>query len=280
MSILKPVRVEEYILDELKSGPKENILLVESIQKKRPHTTKQAIYSALRKMKEEEIILSSKKVTSLHAIWLEKIEAYVEQARQSYSSVKNIGNFLNLEDGDKIRYSFQDSYKTDVFWTHAYYLLLEKLLPGEPVYLYNPHEWFLLTKPENEQALIRATTEKNHPFLIAVGGNNWLDKKIRSEFGGDMSQCHLLREPLFSGSYYCNVFGDFLVEVWIDKVVSQKIEDFYQTTSTWNSSDKERLEEILSQKGSTKLVISRNKKKADRIKASLRKYFAIKKTVN
>lgn len=277
MSLLKPIRIEEYVLEELKNGPKETVNLINEVKDKRPNTTKQAVYTALRKMKVEQIVLSSKKVTALHAIWIQKMRVYLENASQNYSTVQNPGNFLTLEDGDKIRYSFKDSYKTDVFWTHAYYLFLEILEPGEPVYLYNPHELFLLLNPENEIALFEATIKKGFPLLVTTGNTTWLDKKVREYFDGERSQYHTLSRPLFPNNYYINIFGDFLIEVWLDETVSEKIAEFYQRTSEWNTATHKELENIFSQKGPTKLVISKNLKKTKRLKASLRRHFAIKK---
>lgn len=276
MSLIKPKLVKESILNHLKNGPVLILSLIEKIQEDRPKTTKQAVYAALRSLKDEELVLTLKGTASLNVTWINQMTSYFDQAKKNYTQKSSPGYFLELEDTERIKYYFNDVHKADVFWTHAYHLLLETLRPNEPVFLYNPHEWFLLARTENEESVIENTTQRGHPFLVTAGGATFLDKSVRKYFDGTMSQYHALKVPLFpENNYYINIFGDFLIEAWLDKGIAQRVEILYQTADSWDESIAEKFSDVLDANGRMRIVISRNRKKAERLKKSLRKSFAL-----
>ncbi|MFH0969254.1 MAG: hypothetical protein V1804_01980 [Patescibacteria group bacterium] len=277
MLLNKPKRIEDYILSHLKNGPVLMLDLVKKLQEDRPGTTKQAVYASLRLLKQNEQIITFKGLASLNIAWLNQMINYFNFAKHNYVKGENQGSFIDLEDKEKIKYYFQNSIKADIFWTHAYYLLMEQMEEKEPIFLYNPHEWFLLARNENEKEVIKTTIERGHPFLMASGGNTFLDKYVRKYYSNELDQYYSLEKPLFKeNNYYVNIFGDFLIEVWLDKNITEKVEKFYQATETWNNNIPTDLKNILDTKGRMKMVISRNHKKAERIKRSLKKYFSIK----
>ena len=279
MNILSPKRIDEHIISILRKGPLTCLEIVSKINERRPQTTKQAVYSALRMLKSREQIIILKGTASLSIAWLNKMTSYLELATQSYFQGDHQGSLLDLKDKEKIKYYFNSIHKADLFWTQAYYLLLEALPDEEPVFLYNPHEWFLVSRPENETTIVSETIRKNHLFLLTVGGNTFLDHHVKKFFNGEQSQYNVLSKPLFpKNNYYLNVFGDFIIEAWIDDHISNKIEVLYNNTSKWSADIQKESEKILALNGKMRIVISRNRKKAEKIKRSLRKYFAIRST--
>ncbi|EKD46507.1 MAG: hypothetical protein ACD_67C00211G0003 [uncultured bacterium] len=278
MSINKPKRIEEYLIFYLKKGPIKCLNLVTKIQEERPGTTKQAVYSALRQLRAEENIIIAKGFASLNIAWLNKMTSFFDLAKNNYIKNSNSGSFLDLEDNERIKYYFHTLQKADVFWTHAYYLLLERLKEHEPVFLYNPHEWFLLARTENELACVTDTIAKNHQFLVTSSSTTLLDKFVSRYFDGTKSQYNMLSKPMFKESnYYVNVFGDFLIEAWLDKNIIAEVENIYQTSQEFDDATKNAFHNVLDMEGRMRIVISRNHKKAERFKKSLTKGFAIKK---
>ena len=278
MSLIKPQKVEELIVKRLKNGPVLTLDLVQKIKQDRPNTTKQAVYAAVRKMKAEEMILTVKGASSLNMTWINEMITYLDLAKRHYVNKGSQGSILDMEDGERIKYYFTDSHRGDIFWTHAYFLLLENLASDEPVFLYNPHEWFLLAREENERSVIRSTVSAGHLFLLTACGETFLDKHIRKQFDGTDSQYNLLRQPLFPDTnYYLNIFGDYLIEVWLDKKVAADIESLYRSTGAWSESVSGTFRNILELNGRLRMVISRNHAKAERLKKMFRKGFAIPK---
>ena len=252
--------------------------LVTLVNQDRPGTTKQAVYAALRGLKKTEAIVTYKGVASLNLTWIYGRINFFALARQNYAKGEaSEGSFIDLADREKIQYFFKSAVKADIFWTHALYLLLERSQPGEPVYLYNPHEWFLLARYDNESKFFRTINRQGHRVLLTAGADTYLDQYVRQYFDNDLSQYHMRDQPLFKDSnYYLNVLGDFLIEVWLDKKMIAKVEQCYQETKSWDAAAKQRLNAIVNIEGRMKLVISRNHAKAERIKKMLRRNFILK----
>ena len=76
-------------------------------------------------------------------------------------------------------------------------------------------------------------------------------------------------------NYYLNIFGDFLIEVWLDKEIADEVESLYRTATSFDEAAKEKIQKILARQGRMRLVISRNHKKATKLKRILAKDFAI-----
>jgi hypothetical protein len=278
MIINHPKRIEDYILLHLKDEPVLMLDLVGKIQQDRPKTTKQAVYAALRVLKKNEQIVTYKGTAALNLTWLNAMADYFDLAKHNYSEGNfEQGNFIDLADKEKIKYHFQSAVKADIFWTHALFLLVEKAKSGEPVFIYNPHEWFLLARNENESQVFKTINQKNHAVLLTSGKATFLDRHVRKYFDNDLSQYNLKEKPLFEkNNYYLNIIGDFLIEVWLDEKIADKVEEIYQQTISWDDAVVEKLKNILALEKKMKIVISRNKKKADKIKRSLKNDFVIK----
>jgi len=276
MSLVKPKNIEENLLFLLKRGPQKCLDLVTKIKEIRPQTTKQAVYAALRMLKNEQSIVIAKGIASLNLSWLNEMTNFFASAKSSYVKNSNDGSFLALADKERIKYYFQTVEKADIFWTHAVYILVEQLKEKEPIFFYNPHEWFLLARSKNEQAFIDSFAQKNHPFLLTAGGNAPLDKHISTSFDGTKSQYNMLTKPMFKeNNYYLNIFGDFLIEVWLDKEIANEVENLYQTATSFDEGANAKIQKLLARRGRMRLVISRNHKKATRLKKILARDFAI-----
>lgn len=278
MNLLKPSSIEEYIVSLLQKRAFSGAELLGEIQKSRPGTTKQALYAALRKLRGMEIVVMHKKVISLSSIWVIKMTEFFQLAKHFYTkSVVTDQGFLNLDDGDRISYTFKNPSVADVFWGHAFDVLSEITPLTEPIYIYNPHEWFFLARRDSEKVLFDKITGTGKQILVIAGGATTLDKSISKDFDGKTSQYYPTNENLFEKrNYYLNIFDDFLIEAWIDETVAKKLDSFYETTKVWNSSAEASIKKIMTSEGKNKLTISRNKKRAEKFKIMFKKYFYIK----
>lgn len=277
MFLNKENSIENLVCQSLRDGSVSTLSLIDSVRKIRPKTTKQGFYFALRNLKRGEVVVIHNKRVSFNIRWLKNMDRFFRIAEQHYSE-DGLGrdNFLNLRDGEKISYLFASPAETDMFWGHALVLLSETLPDqNEPVYLYNPHEWFLVARRESELECIKLITQKRR-FLLTAGGKTPLDHSVSSDFDGDKSQYYMADNSIFpKNNYYLNVIGDFIIEVRIDPSLAQKIEQLYAQAEVDNGVSKEKLKEIVRDKGRSKMTISRDKNKAERLKKVLRKYFYI-----
>lgn len=269
--------IEDLIRAKLQHGPTDTAILIADIQKKRPKTTKQGVYAVLRNLRREEIVILHNKKASFNLRWLKQMERFFAVAEQHYvDGGFGRDNFLNLRDGEKIAYHFSTPAETDKFWGHALIILAEASASNnEPVYLYNPHEWFLIAREKSERECIAVITKKRR-FLLVAGRKTPLDRAVAKEFDGNTSQYHMLERPLFTkNNYYLNIVGDFLIEVWLDPHIAASVETLYQKVKKLTEEVRADLIKTVSGKGKSKLVISRNAKKVERLKNMLKKNFYI-----
>jgi len=277
--LLKPKTVEEQALLLLKDGSLGTVELLEKINSSRAGTTKQAFYQALRKLRKEEVVVLYSKRVSLSHIWIEKMSDYLSKAKMNYGAIEKPNeDFLILEDGEKVSYNFKNPTTMDIFWGHAFGILSNKIAKDEAVLIHNPHEWFLVAREESEKLLFAGISNNNRRLFLLCGKNTGLDRNVKTHFDGDRLQYHILEKPLFEKeNYYINIFGNYIIEAWIDESVAKEIDDFYIKNKTIGKETIEELKHIVSKKGRNKLVISNNKRKARKMKAMFKKYFVIKK---
>ncbi len=276
--MLDSKKLNQYILEQLKYGPRVIVKLIEDIKKARAYTTKQGVYAALRELKKQEAVVTHHKQASLNLKWLNQQSAYFFTARSNYLSDTGAGDFSQLNQGEKIAYYFMKPALTDAFWCHVIYILIERQKLRGPVFLYNPHCWFFVARPESERALRDYMTERRCQYLMTVYGQTPLDRYIKNEFDCSNSQYYMSPRAYFSRSnYYLNVIGDFLIEVWINPVIAQKIENLYQETKAVDGMIVKALSSIINSRGRSRLVISCDKKKAKILSQRLARNFYIRR---
>lgn len=275
MSIPTSLSIEQWLLQALQQGPRRIVGIISELKDARPGTTKQGVYAALRVLKKQEKVVLHRGRASLNSAWVSSMANFFSIAERYYRNEDSgDGNFLHLQDGEKISYSFKDAVLTDAFWGHAFHLLVATEQPGAPVYLYNPHQWFLIAREKSETELISFVLKSKRQYLLTVGSSLPLDKHISSLFDGEQSQYYMRSDALFpKNNYYVNIIGDFIIEAWTDADVANKIDDMYASTGVYSETIKKELEDIISSQGKTKLVISRNKRKAEKYKNMLKKFF-------
>lgn len=272
---MKHRNLADHILEELKSGPRKSTVLIESLQRIRPGTTKQAVYAALRNLRLEEKITVHGKHVSLSRIWVAKMAKFFSNASRSYTAMAiSDDGFLNLEPGDRIVYNFKNPITADVFWAHAFDLLAEITPKHTPIHIWNPHEWFFLAHHESERALFDRVIESGKQIFLMCGNKDPLDRYIAKEFDGERAQYYMTNEKIFPRSnYYVNVFGTYILEVFIDEKTANAIDIFYKTTPLWNLVAQEKLQKIFIEHTKTRITISNNERRAEKIKRQITKPF-------
>lgn len=280
MDVTKPTKIEEFVLKLLADGPMPAMGLVKKISLLRLRATKQAVYSAIRKLKKVEIVVVHGQIVSLNSLWINKMSDFFAEARHRYSlGTAETEGFLAIADGDKITYNFKDPATADAFWGHAFDILAGVMEKTEPIYIYNPHEWFLLAREESETTLFKRITDEKRQILITTPGQSALDKHVKKFFDGTYAQYYLAPHHQFKKpNYYVNIFGDFIIEAWIDEKTHEKIENFYKNHETFDEEAKKEIQNIIGSQGKNKISISRNKEKAEKLKKTLGKEFYIIKS--
>jgi hypothetical protein len=273
----KKKKVEDQIITLLVQGPLTTTALIDAIKKDRSSVTKQAVYKALRKLREDEVVAHKKTNVALSSVWLNKLSLFVEQAHLNYKTANRPGlAFLRLKEGEKMAYVFKTLESTDMFWVHVFDALFDTTPKEIPVLIYNPHDWFLFARHESEMFLLERFKKAKKKLYLLVGHREKLDLAALKYVVTAGSEYAALTSPPFPlSNYYANVFGDFLIEVWLDAKISKEVDLFYKKTVQFDERAKQKLFNIVKKSGRTKLVISRNKRKATKMYTLFRKHFLI-----
>lgn len=186
-------------------------------------------------------------------------------------------DFLSLKEGEKITYAFKTFEDTDRVWIHVFDILSDTTRKSIPVMIYNPHEWFLLVRTESELYLFDRLVKKNRTLMSLVSEKDPLDIYIKKYFNNTTLQYYPIGEYVFPSKYNVNVFDDFLIEVYLDQKITDEIDGVYKKHKNWSPDVTKELTEIIRKRGKNKLVVSRSKKKSEKIRNLFRKYFAFPK---
>lgn len=267
----RPETLEETIVVLLKDGGRSSESLLADIRRKKP-VTKQGFYAALRKLRRQEVALLHKRTITLNTSWVLAMQDLTSAMGDAYEAGGS--DIASLSEGESISYTFKSTHQLDVFWGHTQNLLLKSTPTPEPVYAYDPHYWFFIARPETETALLSNITREGRQFLMTVGGKTSLDISLRKHFKSDLLQYSI--RPLFSAKeYYVTVIGDFITEVYLDKAVAKRVEEIYSS----NEADPvEKLKELLSVPGRSRMRISRSARRAPTLRAKLGKDFYLQKS--
>ncbi len=273
MDLKNPQTIEEVIIKALGDKALSGEVLLSECQKLKKGFTKQALYQLLRKLIVKEVVVKHGKLFSLSQIWVLKMKDFFSLAQKHYGLEEQGDDFLSLSDGDKVIYSFKSPVEADKFWGHAFNILGGNLLGKEPLYIYNPHEWFFFARKESEEFLFQELQKRNQKVWLICGGKTLLDKHITKYFDGSILQYYMTEEVIFEArNYYLNIFGDYIIEARIDESVAKQVDSFYHEHDKVTEKTSQILTSLLTQ-GKTNLTISRNKNKAEKLKKLFAPYF-------
>ncbi len=275
MLVSKKQSIEDSIVETLAKNPyQEGPTLVGFIQQLRHSTTKQAVYSALKSLMESEIVAKVGKKYFLSRVWLHKILKLFEQQKR-----KELTNdaIFDLQDGEYISYYFPSLLTCDTYWAHVFKLLTEWVSKDIPVFIWNPHQWFIVGRKTIETDILKEFSTKNKYAYYTISGNTPLDVEFKKTWTSTYVSIHIGKNALFPHTYHLNLFGDFIVEVFIDVGLAAKIDNFYKKNKKLTTETITTFEKLLAHRHFVRMKITKNKKKAIMLRKKLVKDFYVSK---
>lgn len=264
--------IKETIISLLAKGSIDSTELQKeiSIQKK---VTKQGFYKALRELVAEEVVVKNKQLVALNNFWVNKMQAFTASIDRQYQSEDS---FLNLEEGESLIYHFKSLASLDVLWMHYFYIIAKKEAT-EPFLFYNSHEFWSLFRHTEEAAMYEWVSKSGRKSYGVIGGNTELDRSTTAyvkDYGFEMAYEENMS---MAKNYFTSVIGDYILDTILDMNTANAIDKLYQKHTAWNETVAKELGEILSRLKRSKVVIYRNKKKAEMLRKKLMKYFVFYK---
>lgn len=268
--------IENLLLQLLQKGSLTAVELIQRIQTKRLNTTKQGVYQVLRKLKREEKIVIHGKSVSLNLQWLKRMGEFFSLAEHCYSQKAGPDSFLNIGAKDRIVYFFKNLNLLDAYASHVLHMLDAVVDPAEPLFVYNPHEWFAYARAEAEEMLISTFGESKRAVLVTSAYDDPLDRELKKRFRSDLLQYHISGALVAEKrNYYFVILRPYLIEILIDEAIHDAIDLFYKQTAIFDEKTKAELLTIVSTSGKNKLTISKRKSRIERYIKLLSKNFYI-----
>jgi len=271
----KKQSIEDIVVETLAKNPYTlgpDLLLL--IQKIRPKTTKQALYSALKSLMESETVAKIGNKYFLSRLWLQKINKLFKTQKEK-EIVRDV--IFDLKDKESISYHFPSLLTCDTYWAHVFNLLIDWTPEDCPIFVWNPHEIFTVGRNQIEKDIFKEFQEKNKYAFFITRENSVLDLEFKKIWSNSHVSITTDDKIKFENSYYLNIFQDFIIEVYLDEKLTKEIDNFYKNNQKLNGDNIKIFENLFSKKYPVRMKISRKKEKASLLRKKLSKDFFIPK---
>jgi len=264
--------IEDYIIESLaklpyQTGPE----LVNSINTIRKGTTKQAVYVVLQPLLITEVIAKVNSKYYISKLWIDKISLLLNI--QNYNL--NNESIFELKNNESISYKFPSLMTCDTYWAHLFNLLIKWIPHDQPIFVWNPHEWFVIGRSKEEEKMFNLFEENNKTAFYTISGDTQLDKLFKKTSSNNVLKINIGNNIPLKQNYYVNIFSDYIIEVYLNKELTNNIENFYQKNTTLTKKNIKYFENLINEKYPVRMKISKNKDKASLLRKKLSKDFYI-----
>ena len=206
-------------------------------------------------------------------------EEYTDRRKKELFTTRNekYSSIMEMEDGDSISFSLHNPLHLDKLWGELTLFLFDnhkRHNVEQPILFYNPRMWFFLLREYTEKSMFTRISDEGGTILLTCGNSSEIDRKnLEKEFSGLKHQFVLGNNHGMPNNYNLNIYGDYIIEVMLDKETSERIESFYNTTNEPDISSLKKLQDIVSTAGNNTLTVYRYKKRAEKLRSILSKDF-------
>lgn len=276
MLFTKDQPIAELIVQELSHSPH---LTLEELTKRLTPKLKQKItlqgwYKALKRLIEQGVVIKQKRKYALNISWVVDALQWAHRLKGVYvEKEKERVIALPKKEKEKVVFRFSDLLSMNSFWAHLLVHIASQL--ARPViYAYNPHFWFYLAHGEVEKQYNRSLDSFGTKTLIVIGSDSFLDKWNAQFFDKTNIEYHFLKKPMFPDlGKYVNYFGEYLIEVKVDKAMAKKIEQLFKNTTSLSDISQLELIALFQEKAPCTITVSKNKRKGEPFKRKIKRYF-------
>ncbi len=262
--------VRDSIVKELHSGVKGKATVIDSVMEGEKVTV-QAVYKELRKLVSDEVVIDKQKKLSLTLTYIEHEQKKWRQVLDRYTHQVSFNDFLQLPKGKSLSFTFSTIIDLDLFWTQAF-IILERILPVEiPRYSIVAHDWFSYARPTTDNIWINDRTRSLRMVLTYPAEIDWQIARLRRKQGYEFTGGE---NPLkLTEAEYITLVSDWVFEVEFDKTVAKELNEYIWSLKNVGEVNPVKMDELMKMKGTFKLKLSNNPKKAKEMASKVKKYF-------
>lgn len=262
--------VRDSIIKELEHGVAKKAEVIERV-KISESVTIQAVYKELRALVKHEVVLDAQKKLSLTLTYIEKEHKKWCRVLEEYTHKVSFDDFLHLAKGKSHTFTFGNIVDLDLFWTQAF-IILERILPSDiPRYSILAHDWFTYGRPATDDVW---TNRDIHNLRLLVTHPTEVDWQMARRRRAEGCLFTAGENPLkLSDRQYCTVVSDWLFEIEFDAQVANELNSYLRSLKKIADADAAKMEKFMNAKGTFKLKLSNNPKKAQEYAQKVKKYF-------
>ncbi len=260
----------ETIVEILAKGSCTTLELEKLVAKERI-VTKQGFYKALRKLVQDEVVEKNKQSVFLSNVWVTRMHDFLDTVDATYQE-QTSRSLVTLSEGESLTYSFRSIGHLDTLWMH-YFFLIAKEHPAADILMYDAHEFWSLVRPGAQKFLYEWIKSSKRNSYVVIGSNTELDKKTTSYIKKLGSSVMYEPKASYPKNYFTLVIGDYVIDSLVDKKTGEGIDKIYKTNPLWNEETKRKVISLIEGSLRHKIVITRDIKRAMKIRKQLMKYF-------
>jgi DNA-binding PadR family transcriptional regulator len=243
--------------------------LIKRVAQKRGGVTKQGVYRVLRKLKKEGKVVVYRSSASINALWLERLRSAI--SGQTGRSL--FGDLGVMKEGERIVIEGKSLAGTDDLWSEAFINVENKTGTKHPLYLYNPHNWTILLRPETDELHIDRLGTKGRQVFLSIGGRTALDRETVRITSRTKVHCSI--SSTLRTADYIAVLGDHIFLIKLSRKGKNLMDDIFRKNILTEKAMREIGE--VSSRISAKIFIERDAKKARVLKKKIARDFFIPK---
>lgn len=267
-------KIEDYVIELLHQKEAFGPALLIEIKKIDPNISKETFYRILRRLLHDEVLNKQNKIYQLNRHWLQRVYRFSKRHIETNQGI-DANNILSFQEGDKISYKFKNPNLMGIYWAHTGDMIIEKHDLKIPMLVYHPHEWLIHTRVSSETFFLNRFSEDKKLVFFAIGGNTEIDKQFKKSWQNKFLQIGLGTDYGLKNTEYINVLGDFIFKISMSKKFADDIDKFFKTYNSVDGTNQAELEKICNRNDTSKLVLIRSKKEADKWRAKFKKHFYV-----
>lgn len=256
-------------------------------KKEKSPMTIQGFYKLLRQMLKSRIILKESNLLLLDSFWISKVVDFADLIKENYLDSKVSSASILLEEGENKKYEFENIAEMDNFWGHGLNVVKDFYTKNEhsDKNAYSQHYFsvFHLARTKSEQDAIQTFGSVNMQWYMASGSNTFLNKLVpkiierenHHQFIYDFEEYNKNRELPLEKNLWVTLIGDFIFEATFPKYIFELIEKIYEETRSIGEFNADKLNSLFQEPGKTFLTVSRDKKKAEKIRNEIKNLYEI-----
>lgn len=268
--------IENQVVFELSKGSIPSPLLVKKVSSEQK-VSFQGVYKAITCLEQRNVVTKTKMMLSLNILWVEQLNSFTTSVSDNYV-LNEFKDFLLLDEKEKVTYMFRDAEKLNNQWLH-FVLIIAKKYDTEPIFIWNPHHWFVFAREQEESMLFSWLNTHERKTYLLIGNNFDLDVEAKKLLQSEQVRVNLDSQSTLKQDKYFVVIGDYIMTTTYSPEFIEELTQIFKDYKRDSHSKVSDLQTLISQPHKGRIIMEKNKTKALKLARKISKDFFVDKSV-